>query len=64
MLKKHTLLLFIMTFQIHAADLVAQKHFSRVVLWGHKLHSHSHSWIHWGFNETFDFKKGLVELYL
>ncbi len=26
---------------------------SKVVLWGHKLHSHTHSYIHWGFQRAF-----------
>ena len=25
----------------------------RVILWGHKLHSHTHSYIHWAFYRTF-----------
>jgi len=28
--------------------------FDKVVLWGHKLNSHTHSWIHWGFKRTFE----------
>jgi len=27
--------------------------FDKVVLWGHKLHSHTHSYIHWGFSRAF-----------
>jgi len=27
--------------------------FNKVVLWGHKLHSHTHSYIHWGFSRAF-----------
>lgn len=27
---------------------------SKVVLWGHKLHSHTHSYIHWGFKRAFE----------
>ncbi len=26
---------------------------NKVVIWGHKLHSHTHSYIHWGFNRAF-----------
>ncbi len=26
----------------------------QVVLWGHKLHSHTHSYIHWGFKRAFE----------
>ncbi len=29
------------------------RHVSKVVIWGHKLHSHTHSYIHWGFNRAF-----------
>lgn len=27
----------------------------KVVLWGHKLHSHTHSYIHWGFERAFKY---------
>ena len=27
--------------------------FSKVIIWGHPLHSHTHSYIHWGFFRTF-----------
>ena len=26
---------------------------SKVILWGHKLHTHTHSYIHWGFSRAF-----------
>lgn len=26
----------------------------QVVIWGHKLHSHTHSYIHWGFKRAFE----------
>ena len=29
------------------------RHVDKVVIWGHKLHSHTHSYIHWGFNRAF-----------
>jgi hypothetical protein len=29
------------------------RHVKNVVLWGHKLHSHTHSYIHWGFSRAF-----------
>ena len=29
------------------------RHVKKVVLWGHKLHSHTHSYIHWGFFRAF-----------
>ena len=31
------------------------RHVRQVVLWGHKLHSHTHSYIHWGFQRAFDY---------
>lgn len=27
--------------------------FSKVIIWGHSLHSHTHSYIHWGFYRAF-----------
>lgn len=29
------------------------RHVKNVVLWGHKLHSHTHSYIHWRFSRAF-----------
>jgi len=29
--------------------------FNKVVIWGHKLHSHTHSYIHYGFYRTFKY---------
>ncbi len=26
---------------------------NKVILWGHKIHSHTHSYIHWGFDRAF-----------
>jgi hypothetical protein len=28
--------------------------FSKVIIWGHPLHSHTHSYIHWGFFRAFE----------
>lgn len=28
--------------------------FSKVIIWGHPLHSHTHSYIHWGFYRAFE----------
>jgi len=39
--------------QTNTANFVQQKPFSKVVIWGHKLHSHTHSWIHWAFYRAF-----------
>ncbi len=30
------------------------RHVKKVILWGHKLHSHTHSYIHWGFKRAFE----------
>lgn len=30
-----------------------KKYFKKVILWGHKLHSHTHSYIHWGYSRAF-----------
>lgn len=27
--------------------------FNKIIIWGHKLHSHTHSYIHYGFNKAF-----------
>ena len=29
------------------------RHVDKVIIWGHKLHSHTHSYIHWGFDRAF-----------
>ena len=29
------------------------RHVKKVILWGHKLHSHTHSYIHWGYSRAF-----------
>jgi len=40
---------------LHQAPLHGdQRPFSKVILWGHKLHSHTHSYIHWGFKRAFE----------
>lgn len=42
---------------IHAFDHHSIKHgipFHQVILWGHKLHSHTHSYIHWAFKRAFE----------
>lgn len=41
----------------HTFDSQSIKHglpFNQVILWGHKLHSHTHSYIHWAFKRAFD----------
>src|SRR5579872_1560362 len=46
------LLLFFIS---HCLFIQATKHnfFSKVIIWGHPLHSHTHSYIHYGFFRTF-----------
>lgn len=39
--------------QQHASMIKNTYPFDRVVIWGHKLGSHTHSWIHWAFNRAF-----------
>ena len=29
--------------------------FNNIIIWGHKLHSHTHSYIHYGFNKAFTY---------
>lgn len=41
------------TQNIHADHPV--RHVKQVILWGHKLHSHTHSYIHWGFYRAFKY---------
>lgn len=38
----------------YTASLKEQYPFSKVIIWGHKLHSHTHSWIHWAFFRAFN----------
>ncbi len=30
-----------------------KKYFKKVILWGHKMHTHTHSYIHWGYSRAF-----------
>ncbi len=45
------LLLLLHSMHIHTDHPV--RHVKQVVLWGHKLHSHTHSYIHWGFQRGY-----------
>ena len=45
------LLLLIYATSLHANHPV--RNVKKVILWGHKLHSHTHSYIHWGFYRAF-----------
>ncbi len=40
---------------VNAITPISSLPFDKVVLWGHKLHSHTHSYIHWGFKRTFEY---------
>lgn len=52
-MKKTTLsiLCIVFTFTTWAEHPV--RNVDKVILWGHKLHSHTHSYIHWGFDRAF-----------
>lgn len=53
---KKIIFLLISTLIIFENSIVAQhsiREIKKVVLWGHKLHSHTHSYIHWGFQRAF-----------
>ena len=50
-MKKLLYLLFISSLFIQAESNLP---YNKVVLWGHKLHSHTHSYIHWGFKRAFE----------
>ena len=43
-----------LTTTINANNPISSLPFDKVVLWGHKLHSHTHSYIHWGFKRAFE----------
>lgn len=53
-MKKHILLTLLVSFvsSVYPID-IHQKYFKKVVLWVHKLHSHTHSYIHEGFYRAF-----------
>ncbi len=47
-------LLVIASFSILQAESLKERYpFSKVIMWGHKLHTHTHSWIHWAFYRAF-----------
>ncbi len=48
--KKLILLQFFLSFNI-----IAKLSFDKVIIWGHKLHSHTHSYIHSAFFKAFNF---------
>jgi len=45
-------LLFCMLFVFGICD-AQETFFSKVIIWGHPLHSHTHSYVHWGFYRAF-----------
>ncbi len=46
------MLIFVSVFTLHPTE-HPTLHFNKVVIWGHKLHSHTHSYIHWAFYRAF-----------
>jgi len=51
---KKLIFLLTVTFSLVQAETIHEQHpFSKVIIWGHKLHSHTHSWIHWAFYRAF-----------
>ena len=48
-----SIILLISITQVYADHPHPVRHVKKVVLWGHKLHSHTHSYIHWGFSRAF-----------
>jgi len=38
----------------HATGITTTLPIKKVVIWGHKLHSHTHSYIHWAFHRAFE----------
>lgn len=51
-MKKYVaLILLLLPFAMQADHPV--RHVDRVIIWGHKLHTHTHSYIHWGFYRAF-----------
>ena len=45
-------MLALISVPIHSID-IHQKYFTKVIIWGHKLHSHTHSYIHESFYQAF-----------
>ena len=44
----------ILIFISACSTIAAQLPIERVIIWGHPLHSHTHSYIHWGFYRAFE----------
>lgn len=54
MKKIFAILLLLMLFNYrHTYTTHPVRNVKKVVLWGHKLHSHTHSYIHWGFQRAY-----------
>ena len=50
-------LFFFILISLFSTNLLAShpvRNVKKVVLWGHKLHTHTHSYIHWGFKRAFE----------
>lgn len=53
---RHNFLLALTIFFVPTASAqidLSKKYFDKVIIWGHRLHSHTHSYIHWGFYRAF-----------
>jgi hypothetical protein len=50
---KNRFCLFMFSFVFSASVLSQSNFFSKIIIWGHPLHSHTHSYIHWGFYRAF-----------
>ncbi|MDR3550952.1 MAG: hypothetical protein P4L31_06070 [Candidatus Babeliales bacterium] len=50
---KNSILIIIGCALIHSLILAQPLPFKKVIIWGHKLHSHTHSYIHFSFHKTF-----------
>ena len=53
----HALRTILLTLSLFLTTLVAADHpvtqVNKVIIWGHKLHTHTHSYLHWGFYRAF-----------
>jgi hypothetical protein len=54
-MKKVALFLFSGLFSLSLIASEPKLPFNKVIIWGHKLHSHTHSYIHYAFHKTFKY---------
>ncbi len=52
-IKNYFLYLCLLLYSISTLSIFHDNFFSKVIIWGHPLHSHTHSYIHWGFFRAF-----------